>query len=152
MNQNTDQKKIDILLVEDNPFEAKLAIRALTKHKLANALFHVEDGEEALNFIFARESYAHRKSEPFPKIILLDLKLPKVSGLEVLKELKDNELTRGIPVIILTSSNQERDIKVGYNYGVNSYIVKPVEFDEFSKAVAELGMYWMFLNQSGAAG
>jgi two-component system response regulator len=143
-----NDKETDILLVEDNPYEAKLAIRALTKHNLANNLFHVEDGAEALDFIFARGAYTHRTSERLPKIILLDLKLPKISGLDVLKELKSNELTQKIPIIILTSSNQEKDIQVGYQFGVNSYIVKPVEFDEFSKAVADLGMYWMFLNKS----
>ena len=143
MNKN----KADILLVEDNPFEAKLAIKALTKHNLANHLFHVEDGAEALDFIFSRGIYADRQSEGFPKVILLDLKLPKVSGLEVIKRLKADDLTKSIPIVLLTSSNQEKDIKVGYQYGVNSYIVKPIEFDKFSQAVADLGMYWMFLNQ-----
>ena len=143
-----NKDKISILLVEDNAFEAKLAIRAFTKHNLANSLFHVADGEEALDFIFTRGKYSHRQSEPFPKVILLDLKLPKVSGLDVVKELKSNEQTKTIPIIILTSSNQDKDIKTAYGLGANSYIVKPVEFDQFSKAVADLGMYWMFLNQS----
>ncbi|MCW3127597.1 MAG: two-component system response regulator [Bacteroidetes bacterium] len=142
-----DKNKTDILLVEDNPFEAKLAIRALAKHNLDDHLFHVVDGAEALDFIFAREAYVCRQSEVFPKIILLDLKLPKINGLEVVKQLKSNDLTKSIPIVILTASNQEKDIKAGYALGVNSYIVKPVDFINFSKAVTDLGMYWMFLNQ-----
>jgi two-component system response regulator len=142
---NTDQN-IDILLIEDNPHEAKLAIRSFQKSNLANGLLHIADGAEALDFIFCRNKYAERKIENLPKLILLDLKLPKVSGLEILKAIKSNERTKIIPVIVLTSSKEEPDIIACYQQGVNSYIVKPVDFSSFSKAVAELGMYWMFLN------
>jgi two-component system response regulator len=142
------QSEIDILLVEDNPHEAELTIRSLKKHNLTNNLYHVEDGAEALDFLFAREKYADRKIGVGLKVILLDLKLPKVDGLEVLKAVKEDERTRAIPVVILTSSKEEQDIVASYKLGVNSYIVKPVQFDSFAKAVADLGMYWMFLNQS----
>jgi two-component system response regulator len=138
---------IDVLLVEDNPHEAQLTIRSLKKHNLANKLHHVEDGEEALDFVFAREKYLGHNGVDGLKVILLDLKLPKVDGLEVLKQIKSNERTRQIPVVILTSSKEEQDIVASYKLGVNSYIVKPVQFDSFAKAVADLGMYWMFHNQ-----
>jgi CheY-like chemotaxis protein len=140
---------VEVLLVEDNPHEAQLTIRSLNKHNLANKLYHVDDGVEALNFIFAREKYADRRIglQSGLKVILLDLKLPKVDGLEVLKAVKSDERTAGIPVVILTSSREEQDIITSYKLGVNSYIVKPVNFESFAKAVAELGMYWMFLNQ-----
>lgn len=134
-------------MVEDNPHEAQLTIRSLKKHNLANNLFHVDDGAEALDFIFAREKYEHREIGKGLKIILLDLKLPKVDGLEVLKQVKSDDRTKGIPVVILTSSKEEQDIITSYKLGVNSYIVKPVQFESFAKAVADLGMYWMFLNQ-----
>src|SRR4051812_28147695 len=139
--------EIEILLVEDNPHEAQLTIRSLKKHNLANHLFHVDDGAEALDFLFSRGKFAGNSIDNL-KVILLDLKLPKVDGLEVLKELKNNERTKSIPVVILTSSREEQDILASYKLGVNSYIVKPVQFESFAKAVAELGMYWMFLNQS----
>ncbi|HLA59373.1 MAG TPA: response regulator, partial [Puia sp.] len=109
-------------------------------------IFHIDDGAEALDFIFCRNAYASRTEDHHPKLILLDLKLPKVSGLQILKEIKSDERTRRIPVIVLTSSTQEPDISACYDFGVNSYIVKPVNFDSFSKAVVELGMYWMMLN------
>jgi two-component system response regulator len=143
--------KVDILLVEDNPYEAKLTIAGLKKHDLTNHLFHVEDGDEALNFIFARGEFAHRQNELQPKVILLDLNLPKIGGLEVLRQIKSADMTKSIPVIILTSSQEDKDIKVGYENGANSYIVKPVEFEPFAKAVADLGLYWMFLNQQRVA-
>jgi CheY-like chemotaxis protein len=138
---------IDLLLVEDNPHEAQLTIRSLKKHNLANKLHHVEDGEEALNFIFGLEQYAGRRVGDGLKVILLDLKLPKVDGLEVLKQLKSDDRTKQIPIVILTSSKEEQDIVASYKLGVNSYIVKPVQFESFAKAVADLGMYWMFHNQ-----
>jgi two-component system response regulator len=141
MNQN-----VDILLVEDNPDEAQLTIRSFKKSNLANGLLHLDDGEEALDFIFCRNNYSARQIENPPKIILLDLKLPKVSGIEILKAVKEDERTKMIPVIILTSSKEEPDIATCYRLGANSYIVKPVNFDAFSKAVVELGMYWMMLN------
>ena len=141
MNQD-----IEILLVEDNPDEAQLTIRSLKKGNLANRLLHISDGAEALDFIFAREKYAGRKIGNDLKLILLDLKLPKVDGLDILKAIKTGERTKFIPVIVLTSSKEEKDIIASYKLGVNSYIVKPVDFDSFSKAVIELGMYWMLLN------
>ena len=138
---------IDILLVEDNPHEAQLTIRSLKKHNLANNLHHVDDGAEALDFIFCREKYAYRQIGQGLKVILLDLKLPKIDGLEVLKQIKEDPRTKSIPVVVLTSSKEEQDIVASYKLGVNSYIVKPVQFDSFAKAVADLGMYWMFHNQ-----
>jgi len=139
---------VDILLVEDNLDEARLTIRNFKKSNLANALLHLDDGEEALDFIFCRNKYSGRNMDRPPKLILLDLKLPKVSGMEILKAVKEDERTKIIPVIVLTSSREEPDITACYQLGVNSYIVKPVNFDSFSKAVIELGMYWMFLNVS----
>ncbi len=138
---------VDVLLVEDNPHEAQLTIRSLKKHNLANNLHHVDDGAEALDFIFARGKYSDRAIGTDLKVILLDLKLPKVDGLEVLKIIKSDERTRSIPVVVLTSSKEEQDIIASYKLGVNSYIVKPVQFESFAKAVADLGMYWMFHNQ-----
>jgi two-component system, response regulator len=137
---------VEILLIEDNPHEAQLIIRNLKKNNLANKLLHIDDGAEAINFIFAQERYAQRRVEDHPKLILLDLKLPKVDGLEILGRIKSDPRTQTIPVIVLTSSREEQDIVRSYKLGVNSYIVKPVNFDSFSKAVAELGLYWMLLN------
>ena len=137
---------VDILLIEDNPHEARLAIRSFKKSNLANRLLHIADGADALDYIFARNKYASRKITDIPKLILLDLKLPKISGLDILREIKKEKHTKIIPVIILTSSKEESDIISSYELGVNSYIVKPVNFDSFSKAVVELGMYWMLLN------
>ena len=137
---------IEILLIEDNQHEALLVIRNLRKSNLANKLLHIDDGAEALNFIFARGKYKDRRIEDRPKIILLDLKLPKVDGLEILKQIKSDERTKMIPVIVLTSSREEQDIVASYKLGVNSYIVKPVNFDSFSKAVTELGLYWLLMN------
>lgn len=139
---------VEILLIEDNPHEAQLVIRTLKKNNLANRLLHIDDGEDALNFIFATEKYTDRQIEDHPKLILLDLKLPKVDGLEILKRVKSDERTKMIPVIILTSSREEQDLVRSYQLGVNSYIVKPVDFDSFSKAVTELGLYWMVLNEN----
>jgi CheY-like chemotaxis protein len=142
------QNEVEIILVEDNPHEAELAILSLQKHGLANKLVHIDDGAEALDFIFSKGKYESRNGLPHPKLILLDLKLPKVDGLEILKQLKTNESTKVIPVVILTSSQEERDIIDSYKFGVNSYLVKPVNFDSFTKAVSELGFYWLLLNQS----
>jgi len=139
--------EVEILLVEDNPNDAELALRALQKNNLANHLYHVGDGEEALDFIFARGAFSERKVENGPKVIILDLKLPKVDGLEVLRALKSDSRTRIIPVVVLTSSKEESDIVESYELGVNSYIVKPVDFDKFVVAVRDLGMYWVLLNQ-----
>jgi two-component system response regulator len=141
------QAEVEILLVEDNPSDAELALRALRKHHLANNIVVVTDGEEALDFIFARGKFGDRSVENHPKVILLDLKLPKVDGLEVLRTIKGDPRTRIIPVVVLTSSKQESDIVESYRLGVNSYIVKPVDFDKFVAAVRDLGMYWLLLNQ-----
>ena len=140
--------EIDILLVEDNPYEARLTIESLQEQNLANKLHHVDDGAEALDFLFARGEYEDRKGEINPKLILLDLNLPKIGGLEVLEEIKSNENTKSIPVVILSSSKQDADVIAGYMLGVNSYVVKPVDFDVFSKAISDLGSYWMLLNES----
>jgi two-component system, response regulator len=132
---------VEILLVEDNPDDAGLTIRALKKHNLANNLLHLHDGEEALNFLFSE------KTNGIPKVILLDLKMPKVDGIEVLKKIKSDERKKIIPVVVLTSSKEERDIVESYKLGVNAYIVKPVDFDKFVKAIAEIGFFWLLLNQ-----
>ncbi len=133
---------VEILLVEDNADDAGLAIRALKKHNLANNLLHLQDGEEALQFLFSERLNA------LPKVILLDLKMPKVDGIEVLKRLKSDERKRVIPVVVLTSSKEERDIVESYKLGVNAYIVKPVDFDKFVKAISEIGFFWLLLNQA----
>ena len=143
----TDTEAVDILLVEDNPQDAELTTRALKKNNLANRLITVEDGAEALDFIFCRGKYATRNNGHSPKVILLDLKLPKVSGLDVLRALKQDEKTRAIPVVIVTSSREDPDIKTAYALGANSYVVKPVEFDAFAESVSSLGLYWLLVNQ-----
>lgn len=137
MNNNI----VEVLLVEDNPDDAELTIRALKKHNLANHLVHLQDGEEALDFLFS-EAARNR-----PKVILLDLKMPKVDGIEVLRRLKSDEERKSIPVVVLTSSKEERDIVESYRLGVNAYIVKPVAFEKFMEAVAQLGMFWLILNE-----
>ncbi len=139
--------EVEILLVEDNPADVELTLRALKKNNLANNIYVVNDGEQALDFIFARGKYSVRNSKSFPKIIFLDLKLPKVGGLEVLAEIKGNSKTRMIPIVMLTSSKEEKDIIESYKLGVNSYIVKPVDFDKFIDSVKEIGMYWLLVNQ-----
>ncbi len=141
------KNKVEILLVEDNMHDAELAIRALKKSNLVNNLVHLKDGAEALDFIFAEGNYKDRSMENTPRVILLDLKMPKVSGIEVIKKLKSDERTRKIPIVVLTSSKEDPDIKTCYELGVNSYVVKPVDFEAFVKAVNELGLYWMLLNQ-----
>jgi CheY-like chemotaxis protein len=143
----TTTDRVDILLVEDTPRDAELALRALKSRNLANKLLWVKDGAEALEFIFGRGTNSKRKVCGRPKVILLDSKLPKVDGLEVLEQLKANEESRIIPVVVLTSSREEQDIVRSYKMGVNSYIVKPVNFDNFAEAVAQLGLYWLLLNQ-----
>lgn len=138
---------IEILLVEDNPHDAEMTIRALKRANLANQLIHLKDGAAALDFIFSKGEFADRKIEDQPKVILLDIKMPKVDGIEVLRQIKANDLTRTIPVVIMTSSKEEQDIITSYNLGVNSYVVKPVDFESFAKAVSELGFYWLITNQ-----
>ncbi|MBS1504109.1 MAG: response regulator [Bacteroidetes bacterium] len=140
--------KVEILLVEDNPHDAEMTIRALTKVNLANKLIHVKDGAEALDFIFSKGAYSERDIDDKPKVILLDIKMPKVDGIEVLRQLKSDEKTRSIPVVIMTSSKEEQDIITSYDIGVNSYVVKPVDFEGFAKAVSQLGYYWLITNQS----
>ncbi len=143
----TEQDIVEILLVEDNPNDAELASRALKKNHITNSLVHVKDGAEALEFIFGTGRYQGRDIHKGPKIILLDLKLPKVDGMEVLKRIKSDERMTTIPVVVLTSSKEENDIVRSYKLGVNSYIVKPVDFDKFTCAVSEVGLYWLLLNQ-----
>ena len=144
MNHNS----VDILLVEDNPDDAELTIRELKKHNMANNLFHVIDGEEAIDFIFATGKYADVRNiiHP-PKLILLDIQMPKVNGIEVLQAIKNNPQTRTTPVVILTSSKEDPDIKQCYELGANSYIVKPVNFEGFATSIKNLGFYWLLLNQ-----
>jgi two-component system response regulator len=137
---------VDILLVEDNPNDAELALHALKKHNLANRVEWVKDGEAALDFLFQRDNYADRP-DTLPKVVLLDLRLPKVDGIEVLRQMRANPNTRELPVVVLTSSKEERDVIDTYKLGVNSYVAKPVAFDEFAKTVAELGMYWVLVNR-----
>jgi len=144
----TEQQEVEILFIEDNPHEAELTIRSLKKHNLINKLKHIDDGAEALDFIFSKGIYTGREHSFNPKLIILDLKLPKVDGLEILRQLKANERTRIIPVVVLTSSQEEKDVIESYRLGVNSYIVKPVNFESFGKAVADLGLYWAILNHS----
>ena len=143
----SNRNEIVILLVEDNPNDVELTFRALKKRNLANKVHVVKDGAEALDFIFAKGSYEERNMNDPPKLILLDLKLPKVSGLEVLKEIKSDERTKTIPVVVLTSSREEKDMVESYKLGVNSYIVKPVDFDKFVDSVGDLGLYWLLLNE-----
>jgi len=138
---------IEILLVEDNPHDVELTLHAFKEHHLANEMHVVRDGAEALEFIFRTGAYADRRPEDHPRVILLDLKLPKVDGLEVLRQIKADLKTRAIPVVVLTSSSEERDIVESYELGVNSYIVKPVDFERFAEAVRTLGLYWLLLNQ-----
>ncbi len=144
----TRQQVIEILLVEDNPDDVELTLRALKKHKLANKVLVAKDGAEALEYIFATGAYADRNIDNRPKVILLDLKLPKVDGLDVLCKLKSDERTKQIPVVVLTSSQEEPDVIESYRLGVNSYIVKPVEFGKFVDCVSELGFYWLLVNES----
>ena len=138
--------EVQILFVEDNPSDAELTIRALKKRNLANHLLHVRDGEAALEWLFCQGDYAYREISQLPKLVLLDLKLPKVDGLEVLAAIRADERFHKIPVVLLTSSKEQQDIMRGYSLGVNSYIVKPVDFEKFSNAVAEAGHYWLLLN------
>jgi two-component system response regulator len=138
---------VEILLVEDNPNDAELSLYALKKHHVANRIHLAKDGADALDFLFATGKYEGRSVEDTPKVILLDLKLPKIDGLAVLRRIKEDPRTRQIPVVVLTSSHEERDIISSYNLGVNSYIVKPIDFEQFSESVRQLGLYWVLLNE-----
>ena len=141
-----EKAPLDIILIEDNPADVELTLRALKRNRISNRIIVLKDGEEALDFFFARGSYKNRPDQQ-PKLILLDLKLPKVDGLEVLRVLKSDPKLKMIPVVVLTSSRQETDMVKSYQIGVNSYIVKPVEFEQFVKAIKELGLYWLLLNE-----
>ena len=144
MNVHTE---VEVLLVEDNPRDAEMALRTLRKRNLANNVVHVKDGQEALDWLFGLGPYVGRNPSNHPKVVLLDLKLPKVDGLEVLRAIRGDERTRLIPVVVMTSSREERDVVESYKLGVNSYVVKPMDFEGFSAAVAELGHYWLLVNQ-----
>jgi two-component system response regulator len=147
MNPNS----VEILLVEDNITDAELTIRELKKHNMANNLIHLKDGEEALDFIFATGKYANTREIQYPpKVVLLDIQMPKVNGIEVLEKIKTDPKTKSVPVVILTSSKENPDIQRCYDLGANSYIVKPVNFDGFAQAIKNLGFYWLLLNQAPA--
>lgn len=144
-------REVDILLVEDNKDDLELTLHTLRKERLANRIQIARDGEEAIDFLFCRNGFAERSFEQPPRLVLLDLKLPKVDGMEVLRQLKAEPRTRTIPVVILTSSKEERDLINSYNLGVNSYIQKPVDFDQFRETVKRVGMYWLLVNQPPVA-
>ena len=141
------EQSVQILLVEDNPDDVELTLHAFQKHNVANHIHVVRDGAEALDFLFRTGAYKNRRIEDNVYVVLLDLKLPKVNGLEVLRRMKEDPRTRMIPVVVLTSSKQDRDIQESYHLGVNSYIVKPVNFEQFTEAVRQLGLYWLLLNE-----
>jgi len=138
---------LEILLVEDNQNDAELSLYTLKKFKIANSIYHARDGEEAISYLFGQSSGGNGLAH-IPRLILLDLKLPKVGGLEVLQKLKSDPRTRSVPVVVLTSSREERDIVESYDLGVNSYIVKPIDFEQFTEAVRNVGLYWLLLNQN----
>ncbi len=142
------EDSVDILLVEDNPQDVELTIRALKKRNIANRVYVVEDGAEALDFLFGRGKFAQQKSASHPKVLLLDLKLPKLSGLDVLRAIKADPRTRTIPVVMVTSSREDPDVKAAYELGANSYVVKPVDFDAFVEAMSSIGLYWLLVNQA----
>ncbi|MCF8083794.1 MAG: response regulator [Deltaproteobacteria bacterium] len=142
-----DWEAVDVLLVEDNPQDAELIHRALKKHNLVNRIHTVEDGAEAVDFLFCRKKYADRDMVQGPRVVLLDLKLPKMNGLDVLKSIKANEHTRSIPVVVVTSSREDPDIRAAYALGANSYVVKPVDFKGFAEAMSQVGLYWLLVNQ-----
>jgi two-component system response regulator len=144
----SEARAVEILLVEDTPSDLESALRALRKANLGNRIEVARDGAEALDFIFCEGAHANRRIEDVPKLIMLDLKLPKIDGLEVLRRIKGDPRTRAIPVVVLTSSKEQSDVMESYQLGVNSYVVKPVSFEEFASAVKELGLYWLLLNQS----
>ena len=139
---------IEILLVDDRSADVELTLHALRQNAMVNRIHVARDGEEALNFLFCREPFQERASEPLPRLILLDLKMPKVDGLSVLRTLKEDPRTRAIPVIILTSSKEEKDVVKGYDLGANSYVRKPVDFEQFMEATRQLGLYWLVLNEA----
>lgn len=139
---------VDVLIVEDNPNDAELTLRAFKKHHFANNIYIVEDGAEAIDFLFCKRKYQSRNIDTPPKVVLLDLKLPKLSGLEVLKLLKQDNKTSSIPIVAVTSSQEEPDIKEAYKLGINSYVVKPLDFEQFTNAMSNLGLYWLLINKA----
>jgi two-component system, response regulator len=139
---------VQILIVEDNPNDAELTLRALKKHNLANEVYIAEDGEEAIDFIFAKGKFANRSHSKPLKVIFLDLKLPKISGLDVLKKIKSDPSTKKLPVVIITSSKEDPDIKAAYDLGTNGYVVKPVDFNDFIKAMQNTGLFWLLVNEA----
>jgi two-component system response regulator len=140
-------QQMEILLVEDDPADAELTMRAMRRHNLANKIHWVKDGEQALDFMFRAGAYASRPPGALPRLVLLDLKMPKVDGIEVLRKLKAEAATQTIPIVVMTSSNEEKDVVASYRLGVNSYIVKPVRFEDFLETVAKIGLYWMLTNR-----
>ncbi len=140
------QIEVEVLLVEDSPRDAEMALRTLRKHNLANHVFHAKDGQEALDWLFGTGTHTGRSPSHHPKVVMLDLKLPKVDGLEVLRAIRSDARTRLLPVVVMTSSREERDVIDSYKLGVNSYVVKPMDFEGFSTAVAQLGHYWLLVN------
>jgi CheY-like chemotaxis protein len=143
----TEPNEVDILLVEDNPDDLELTLHALRREHLANNIFAVRDGEQAVEFLFCTGRFQQRNFDQLPRLVLLDLKLPKLNGLEVLKRVKQDPRTKALPVVVLTSSKEERDLVASYNLGANSYIQKPVDFDRFREIVKSTGLYWMVINQ-----
>lgn len=141
-------EQVEVLLAEDSESDAEMALRAFRKHHFMNRVHWVKDGEEALEFVRCTGRYADRDANQTPKLLLLDLKMPKVNGIDVLRQLKEDDRFKGIPVVIMTSSNEERDVVESYRLGVNSYIVKPVDFSQFVKTVSEVGMYWVLTNRA----
>lgn len=139
---------VEILMVEDNLDDAELTLRSLRKHNLTRPIYHAKDGEEAVNFLFGTGSFGHRSAVPCPRVVLLDLKLPKLDGFEVLRRIRNDARTRRLPVVAVTSSRQDRDISMAYDLGANSYIVKPVDGETFSKILPEVGRYWLQTNQA----
>ena len=143
----SEAERMEILLVEDNAADAEMTLRALRRNNLANKVHWVKDGEQALEFMFRTGAYADREAGAVPKLVMLDIKMPKVDGIEVLRRIKANEATRTVPVVVMTSSNEERDVVESYRLGVNSYIVKPVQFESFLATVADIGLYWVITNR-----
>lgn len=142
---------VEVLLVEDNPHEAQLALRCLKQFNLGSRLLHIDDGVDALDFIFIRGKYEGTRSSEMLKVVFLDLKLPRIEGLEILRQIKSDERTKTIPVVILTSSGEESDVRTAYQYGANSFIIKPVDFDTFNQTISSIGRYWILTNESAAA-
>lgn len=142
---------VEVLLVEDNPHEAQLALRCLKQFNLGSRLLHIDDGVDALDFIFIRGKYEGTRSSEMLKVVFLDLKLPRIEGLEILRQIKSDERTKTIPVVILTSSGEESDVRTAYQCGANSFIIKPVDFDTFNQTISSIGRYWILTNESAAA-